>query len=61
MLSTKCNYSDPPDLSRLAWHNATESDMCNYKYKLTELLDQVCIPSEALYCNWVNCTDHSLE
>ena len=57
--STDGSNDDTPAVGGPAWHNATENDIRNYKCKLTEILDRVRIPSEALYCTYVNCTNHS--
>ena len=50
VISTDGSNADSPAVGRPAWHNATENDIHNYKCKLTELLDRVRTPSEALYC-----------
>ena len=59
VISMDGSHDDSPSVGRPAWHNATENDIRNYKCKLTELLDRVRTPSEALYCTYVNCTNHS--
>ena len=59
VISMDGSHDDSPAVGRPAWHNATENDIRNYKCKLTELLDRVRTPSEALYCTYVNCTNHS--
>ena len=47
--------------NRPAWHNATDTDICHYKLELAELLSQIAIPAEAVYCTNLNYNDHSTD